>query len=148
MNTATETTVAATEALNAKGHKIGGRANNGRKALIAQKQAKLAALVAIRDNDTANIPSAFILRQLVEAKLVELAPAPLAEGEKRGRGRPPLVPTITGTATSWVKLMERNAAKSKAKAEAKAAADAEAAAAAAAVESEAEAPAVETAETE
>lgn len=137
-NNATETVAAVKE---------DGRKNNGRKSLISQKPAKLAALIAIRDNDTANIPSAFIMRQLVEAKLVELAPAPLAEGEKRGRGRPALVPTITGTAMSWVKLMERNAAKAKAKAEAKAAEEAERAAAEAA-ESEAETVATETAETE
>ena len=144
MNTATETTVAATEALNAKGHKIGGRANNGRKALVDQNPAKLAALIAIRDNDTANIPSAFILKQMVTAGMVELAPATLAEGATRGRGRPALVPSITGRAKSWIALMERNAAKAKAKADAKSAAQAEAAP----TESEAEAPAVETAETE
>lgn len=136
-NTATETVAAVKE---------DGRKNNGRKALVDQNPAKLAALIAIRDNDAANIPSAFILKQMVTAGLVEMAPAPLAEGATRGRGRPALVPSITGRAKSWIALMERNAAKAKAKAEAKAAAEAERAAAEA--ESEAEAPAVETAETE
>jgi len=106
--------------------KTDGRANNGRKPTLADRDSKFDLLVAIRDSNADKMPSRFIVKQLVEEGMVKLEAATLAEGETRGRGRPALVPSLTGKGNSWVKLIERKNAKAEEKAaQAAAAAEAE-----------------------
>ena len=112
MTNATENTTAA----NATEAKVDGRVNNGRKPALADRDTKFNFLVAIRDRDTEKMPSRFIIKQLVDEGVVALAAATVAEGETRGRGRPALIPSLTGKGNSWVKLIERNRAKAEEKA--------------------------------
>jgi len=83
------------------------KAARGRPATFNSKEAKLAALVAIKAGDAENIPSRHLTAQLVEAGLVEIQEQRI-EGK---RGRPRHVPALTGRARTWVATMERNAAK-------------------------------------
>ena len=87
------------------------KAARGRPATFASKDAKLAALVAIKVGDAENIPSRHLTAQLVEAGLVEIK----EERVEGKRGRPRHVPALTGRARSWVANMERIAAKRAAK---------------------------------
>lgn len=87
--------------------KIEATRGRGRPAAFENKEARLAALVAIRDNVAESMPSNFLTLQLVEAGLVVLNKA-----EPTGkRGRPALVPTLTGKAKSIVTNALKRAAK-------------------------------------
>lgn len=101
--------------------KVDGRKNNGRKATFADRQAKLAALLAYRDGDGATAANGTIVAALpktrfLEKKLAEMGlvkPEPQKiEGQK---GRPRHVYTLTGQGksvlTSMLKKAERDASK-------------------------------------
>lgn len=101
--------------------KVDGRKNNGRKATFADRQAKLAALLAYRDGNGATAANGTIVAALpktrfLEKKLAEMglvkAETQKIEGQK---GRPRHVYTLTGQGksvlTSMLKKAERDAAK-------------------------------------
>lgn len=83
------------------------KATRGRPAAFANKEARLAALVAIRNNDESGMPSRFLTLQLVDAGLVVVGNA-----EPTGkRGRPAAVYSLTGKAKSIVTNALKRASK-------------------------------------
>ena len=101
--------------------KVDGRKNNGRKATFADRQAKLAALLAYRDGDGATAANGTIVAALPKTRFLEKKLAEMGlvkpeiqkiEGQK---GRPRHVYTLTGQGksvlTSMLKKAERDALK-------------------------------------
>ena len=82
----------------------------GRKPIFENRENVIDSLVAIRDNDEANMPSRRSILQLVEMGHVEATERERAVGEdgKKQRGRAGTDYALTGKARSWLALMLRN----------------------------------------
>ena len=77
----------------------------GRKPLLDNRDNLIDALIAIRDNDEANMPSRRTLMQLIDLGHVVATEKERAEGQ---RGRVGSVYTVAGKTRGWLALMERN----------------------------------------
>lgn len=89
------------------------KSTRGRKPLLDNRDNLIDSLIAIRDNDSANMPSRRTIMQLIELGHVVATEKERGEGQ---RGRVGSTYSLAGKTRSWVALMERNRAAAAARA--------------------------------